>query len=103
MFRVFSFTCTYHRRNGRMVTEPDMLEMIQTQSGYRSYFVYRFWGEYQDYKSAIEAVRSIPKSHYQHYIEGTTIDGILYCYEGVVVYIDDRPYVVFGTYLEGGE
>lgn len=102
MYRVFSFSMLYQRKGGRMITEPDALDMIYQQSGYKSFILTKSWGEFKSLLKAFQAVRQVEPAYYQHYLYGTSIDGDQFIFDGVIIYDDDRPYLVFGT-TKGGD
>lgn len=101
MFTVFSFSMLYERRDGRQITEPDALEMLKKETGYRSFLLTNSWGEYPTFLRAFQAYREVPRNHFCHMVVGYTTHAIEFCYEGVVIYEDGRPYLVFGTSAGG--
>ena len=104
MFRVFSFSCTYRTNNARNRTEADMLDAIRTDN-YESFMLLRCWGEFDTFLKAFQCIREdIPGSEYQVFWTGEIDDRKKlrygHIFDGVVIYEDDRPFLVFG---KGGE
>ena len=97
MYRVFSFSCLYYSKTGRERTDPDMLDAIKREN-YKSYLLTNSWGEFDTFLKAFQVIRhDIPSNHYQHFISGyDDRNRYLITYEGVVIYEDDRPFLVFG-------
>lgn len=96
MYRVFSFSCMYYS-NGRERSEADMLDAIKHED-YKSLLLTNSWGEFDSFLKAFQVIRQdVPKSHYQHFISGyDDRNRYLMTFEGVVIYEDDRPFLVFG-------
>ena len=96
MYRVFSFSCMYYS-NGRERSEADMLDAIKRED-YKSLLLTNSWGEFDNFIKAFQVIRKdVPKSHYQHFISGyDDRNRYLMTFEGVVIYEDDRPFLVFG-------
>lgn len=101
MYRVFSFSMLYNSSTGRQITEPDALDMIRHERRYRSFILTNSWGEYRGLADALQAVRQVPRSHYCHMVVGSTDRYIEFLYEGVIIYEDDRPFLVFGDWKGG--
>lgn len=101
MYRIFSFSALYFTRTGRNRTPADMLDAIKHDQNKR-YLLTNFWGEFSNMKAAREVIRNvIPKSHYQCMIvdynaSKNAAGKFEHLYEGVIVYEDCRPIIVYG-------
>ena len=100
MYSIFGFSCTYHT-NGRERSEADMLDAIRREN-YESFLLTNHFGDYDTFLKAFQCIRQdIPAGTYQHLISGYDVrTKYLMTYEGVIIYEDDRPFLVFG---KGGE
>lgn len=97
MYSVFSFDSIYRTKHGRERTPADMLESVKY--GNNVFFMLtNHWGEFKKFKDVIDIVRDfIPGSNYQSYIIGWNEKMRLWehAYNGVIVYEDDRPIVIY--------